>query len=114
MKNRYTLPFRIKKQKDITQLLREGTRWKCDIFAVIYLPNSLQQDRFSPLVSKKNGGAVERVRIKRVYREGYTQTEINKGEQCYDIIIRPYYGRKHTLEKVLARYSEWRASVSKK
>lgn len=114
MKNRYTLPFRVKKQKDITQLLHKGMRWKCDIFAVIYLPNSLNQDRFSPLVSKKNGEAVERVSIKRVYRAVYTDCEIKNGETCYDILIRPYYGKKHTYKKVLERYFEWRSSVHKK
>jgi ribonuclease P protein component len=112
LENSYKLQFRIKTQKDITRLLQQGVRWKSNIFAVIYLPNSLNQDRFNVLVSKKNGPAPERVRIKRVYREAYINTEVEP-EQFYDILVRPYYGREHNFNKVKALYEKWRQNISK-
>ena len=110
MKNSYKKPFRLKSQKDIVFLLRQGARWKSDIFTVIYHPNSLEQDRFNVLISKKNGGAVERVRIKRIYREAYITTEVGAG-QYYDILIRPFYNVEHTFHKVQELYGYWRTEV---
>ena len=112
MKNSYKKPFRISKQKDIVFLLENGSRWKCNIFAVIYHKNNLAQDRLGVLVSKKNGGAVERVRIKRIYREAYINTEVNDSGPFYDILLRPFYGRVHTFHKVIKEYAKWRSEVS--
>ena len=110
MKNSYKLKFRIKTQKDITGLLQNGLRWKSNIFAVIYLPNLLTQDRFNVLVSKKNGKAPERVRLKRIYREAYITTEVDP-KQHYDILVRPYYNREHNFNEVKALYEQWRQNV---
>lgn len=109
MKNSYRKSFRISKQKDIVFLLESGKRWKCSIFAVIYRPNGLSQDRLGVLVSKKNGGAVERVRIKRIFREAYITTEVEPGIH-YDILIRPYYNRDHQFSEVKKKYEQWRCN----
>ena len=113
MKNSYRKPFRISKQKDIVYLLGNGQRWKCNIFAVIYTRNELDQDRLGVLVGKKNGGAVERVRIKRVFREAFINTEI-ENSVFYDILIRPYYDREHTFQKVKQKYEQWRCTELQK
>lgn len=110
MKNSYKKPFRLKSQKDIVFLLRNGGRWKSDIFTVIYHQNTLGQDRFNVLISKKNGGAVERVRIKRIYREAYITTEVEDGVH-YDILIRPFYNAEHTFHKVRELYGNWRTKI---
>jgi len=107
VKNCFKKPFRISKQKDIVFLLESGMRWKCDIFAVIYHQNSLEHDRLGVLVGKKNGGAVERVRIKRIYRELFQTTEVAEGVH-YDIVIRPYYNRVHSFKKAKPLYEQWR------
>ena len=111
MKNSYKLPFRIKTQKDITFLLQNGQRWKSNIFAVIYVKNSLSQDRFNVLISKKNGGAVRRVGIKRIYREVYINVE-PLGLDHYDILIRPYYNYEHSFSEVYKLYEQWRQTLS--
>ena len=69
----------------------------------------MTQDRFNVLVSKKNGGAVERVRIKRIYREAYITTKIPEGSY-YDILIRPYYNREHSFHNVQEQYRAWRTN----
>ncbi len=63
------------------------------------------------LVSKKNGRAPERVRIKRTYREAYINTEVEP-TQFYDIVVRPYYNRQHSFNEVKSLYEQWRHNVS--
>ena len=107
MKNSFKKQFRISKQKDIVSILNHGFRWRCNIFAVIYRPNGKPYDRLAVLVSKKNGKAVERVRIKRIYRDVYQKTVVDSEQGC-DILIRPYYGRDHLFNDVAPLYNSWR------
>ncbi len=110
VKNSYKKPFRISTQKDIVFLLENGKRWKSNIFTVIYHKNSGTQDRFGVLVSKKNGIAVERVRIKRVYREAFVTTPVEP-DTFFDILVRPRYGTDHQFHEVKGEYERWRKNA---
>lgn len=114
MRNSYKLAFRLKKQKDIANLVRNGKRFNCSIFVVFYEKNNLTQDRFNVLVSRKNGGAVERVRIKRIYREAYINTEIdNEKNAFYDILVRPAQNCEHNFSEITNLYEKWRNEILK-
>ena len=113
MKNSYKKTFRLKKQKDIAYLVKNGKRFNGNIFVVLYRENDFMQDRFNVLVSRKNGGAVERVRIKRIYREAYTNTEVENETCFYDILVRPTIGCKHEFCEIRNLYGKWRNETNK-
>ena len=113
MKNSYKKAFRLKRQKDIANLVRNGKRFKCNIFVVLYEKNNLTRDRFNVLVSRKNGGAVERVRVKRIYREAYINTEVKNGNVFYDILVRPAINCEHNFNEILQLYGRWRNETIK-
>jgi ribonuclease P protein component len=103
----------MKKQKDIANLVRNGKRFNCNVFVVLYEKNGIMQDRFNVLVSRKKGDPVERVRIKRIYREAYINTEV-KDETCfYDVLLRPTVGCRHEFCEIKELYGKWRNETSK-
>ncbi|MDR0303981.1 MAG: ribonuclease P protein component [Chitinispirillales bacterium] len=113
MRNRYKKRFRLKKQKEISYLVRNGKKFKCDIFVVLYEKNNFMQDRFNVLISRKNGNSAQRVRIKRIYREAYVNTEVKDEECFYDILIRPEPGCKHEFCEIKKLYGKWRNETVK-
>ena len=113
MKNSYKKAFRLKRQKDIANLVRNGKRFNCNIFLVSYEKNDLTRDRFNVLVSRKNGGAVERVRIKRIYREAYINTEVKDESAFYDILLRPNNKYEHNFGEIINLYGKWRNETIK-
>ena len=113
MRYKYKKALRLKKQKDIADLVKNGKKFKCGIFVVLYDKNNLAYDRFNVLVSKKNGGAVQRVHIKRIYREAYINTEV-KDENCfYDILVRPLFDCEHNFCEIKELYGKWRNETDK-
>jgi ribonuclease P protein component len=113
VRNSYKKAFRLKRQKDIANLVRNGKRFDCNIFIASYEKNDLAYDRFNVLVSRKNGGAVERVRIKRIYREAYINTNVEDEFNFYDILLRPSKNHKHEFGEVLKIYGRWRNVIIK-
>ena len=115
MRNSYKKAFRLKKQKEIATLVHSAQRFDCGVFVVLYKKNDSLHDRFNVLVSRKNGGAVQRVRIKRIYREAYLNTEVlNADGACfYDILLRPFAGKRHEFDEVLKLYGKWRNETIK-
>lgn len=85
----------------------------CNIFVVLYEKNNLTRDRFNVLVSRKNGGAVERVRIKRIYREAYINTEVKDENIFYDILVRPAVKCEHKFSEIINLYGKWRNETVK-
>ena len=82
---------KIKSKKDISLLFKNGLYIKSSKFLLIHKKNNLNINRFAILVSKKNGSAVFRNRLKRVYREVFRENlEI---DSCFlDILMRPNIG----------------------
>ena len=76
----------VKDNKIFLKGFRQGSFVSCGFAAVYFVKNKLPVNRFGISVSKKNGGAVERNRIKRIFRAGYRLTEASF-PIGYDIIF---------------------------
>jgi ribonuclease P protein component len=85
---RFGWAHKIKKRGEITRLFKEGRRWECLGFVLIYEQNSLGHDRLGVIVSKRLGNAVRRNRVKRVFREVY-RCNIKQNPPFFDILIKP-------------------------
>jgi ribonuclease P protein component len=79
---------RIKSSSDIRSIIRTGKMIVKDSFVLLYKKNSGHYDRFAVLVSKKHGNAVERNKIKRLFREAYRCTQ-DQNPPFLDILLRP-------------------------
>ena len=75
-----------KDNKIFLRCFRSGSFVSCGFLTVYYLPNKLPFNRFGISVGKKQGGAVERNRIKRIFRAAYRLCE-EKLPIGYDIIF---------------------------
>ena len=65
----------IKDNKIFLRCFRSGRFVSCGFLTVYFLPNKLPVNRFGISVGKKQGGAVQRNRIKRIFRAGYRLCE---------------------------------------
>lgn len=111
MNKRLLLYHRIKKREEISNILKCGKRWKCNKFSIFFKKNSMSFDRFAVLVAKREGPAVYRNRIKRIFREIFRKNKRINPPYC-DIMIKPYFISTinyHFLEK---KYKEWMESLS--
>ena len=76
----------IKDNKIFLRCFRSGKFVSCGFLTVYFIPNKLPVSRFGISVGKKQGGAVQRNRIKRIFRAGYRlcETELPIG---YDLVF---------------------------
>jgi ribonuclease P protein component len=79
---------KIKSKSEISRLFKDGRRWECSCFVLIYGQNDLPHDRLGVLVSRKLGNAVGRNRVKRVFREVYRRNA-RHNPPFFDILIKP-------------------------
>lgn len=79
---------RLKSNRDYERALSKGMIAADKSILVFVLPNNLPYSRIGPAVSKKWGGAVQRNRLKRLFREGFrlAKREIQTG---LDIVVVP-------------------------
>jgi ribonuclease P protein component len=76
----------ISSKKEISFLFKNGNKWKSEYLDILYFKNNLFQDRYAITVSKKNGNAVKRNRIKRIIREVIRKNK-RKDPPFYDFIF---------------------------
>ena len=107
MVNTFTKFQRIKNEKEIFSLLKTGKRQACDLFTIIYRVGSSRFDRVAVIVSKKNGSAVFRNKIKRIFREAFRVTRV-ESPPFFDILICPRCTSSVSVEKTRENYSQWR------
>ena len=76
----------IKDNKIFLRCFRSGKFVSCGFLTVYFVQNKLPVSRFGISVGKKQGGAVQRNRIKRIFRAGYwlCETELPIG---YDFVF---------------------------
>jgi ribonuclease P protein component len=77
---------KIKNRKDILFLLKTSSKASLSSFNIFYKKNDLSNDRLAVLVSRKNGNAVKRNKIKRITREVFRK-EIKRNPPFIDILI---------------------------
>lgn len=85
----------IKDNRLFQRCYRSGRYSVCDYVCAYYYPNGLALNRLGITVSKKNGNAVKRNRIKRIVRAAYRLNE-NDMPIGYDIV---FVGRNDAAEK---------------
>ena len=84
---------RIKKRSEISQLFKNGQRWDCISYNIIFKNNDLGYDRIAIILTRKIGNAVVRNRIKRIFREIFRKRK-EKKPPFYDVLIQPRPGFK--------------------
>jgi len=104
--------YRIKKRKEIQFLFCYGFRWNCNHFLILYKNNSFKNDRFAVIVSKKNGQAVERNKIKRIIRQIFREN-INHTPPFFDILIKPIGKFLVSAQEIQKNYQLWQTMVKK-
>jgi ribonuclease P protein component len=110
-KNSYSKTDRISNKIEISDIYKNGIKWDCNSYKVIYRINNQTKDRFAVLVSRKLGNAVKRNKIKRYFRELFRQN-ILTCPPCYDILIQPKAGIK--IDKFLINCFEIWQNYKKK
>lgn len=100
---RYGLPrtARLRTARDFRQVYRHGRRTRGDHFTVVGLPTEDGVFRLGLSVSKANGRAVRRNKIKRVFREAF-RLERPTLPGGFDLILIPQPRERYELDDVRA------------
>jgi len=93
MNEKFPKRERIKKKKEIEEILKNGTRGNEKSFIYYFMENRLNYSRFAIIISKKIGKSHYRNRIKRIFREIYRHNKKNL-KKSIDLLIRPKLGIK--------------------
>ena len=92
MKKSLTKEERLKRRSDLDRVFGAGRRRSCSGANLVYLPNGLERSRFAVCTVRKYGKAVDRNRVKRVFRELF-RTRKDRIEPGFDIVFVVYPGR---------------------
>ncbi len=91
MKKTLTRIERLSRQSELKTVFATGSKKNTAGAKVVYLKNSLSYSRFAITIVRKFGNAVERNRIKRLFREFYRNNKQNI-LLGWDIVIVVYPG----------------------
>lgn len=108
----YRKQNKIKNRKEISGIYKNGQRFDCFGYKIIFTVNKFNYDRFAVLVSRKIGNAVKRNKIKRFFREIFRKNKIDN-PPFFDILIQPQSGIKLNNEMVNC-YKIWQIKEKKK
>ncbi len=97
----------LKRKSDISSLFKKGSFFKSRSFTLRYYKNNLELNRFAVLVSRKHGSAVERNKIKRVYREVVKENFNIDSSFFLDLVLRPKIGIAADYNIIKNEFSEW-------
>ena len=92
MKRSLTKEERLKHKSDFDRVFAAGKRKSCAGARLVYMPNGLQYCRFTVCPVRKYGKAVERNRVRRIFRELF-RIEKDRIKPGYDIVIVVYPGK---------------------
>jgi ribonuclease P protein component len=93
--------------REISFLNKTGAYWKCCCFSIVYVQSSRDHDRAAVLVSKKNGNAVQRNRIKRIFKE-IIRNNTSKTPPYFDILIKPVGILLPPAEELKSSFLTWK------
>jgi len=110
--NKRSKASRISKRSEIVFLLKNGLRWKGAPYSLIYQENVSGFDRIAVIVSKANGNAVSRNRIKRICRNLFFRNR-SVAPPFFDVLIVPSGSRLPPLEELQSNFETWKNSVKK-
>jgi ribonuclease P protein component len=102
--------FWISKRKEIVFLLNNGRRWKSSDFSLVFLENVIGHDRAAVIVSRANGNAVQRNRIKRIYRELFYRNR-SIVPPFFDILMMPAGNCLPESVAIKSIYETWKKLV---
>jgi ribonuclease P protein component len=78
--------MRLRSKRDFERTRSRGRSWNNRLAVIVVNPNDLDHNRYGFATGKKIGGAVERNRAKRLFREAVRHEDPNLG-QGHDIIF---------------------------
>jgi ribonuclease P protein component len=91
---------------------KTGLRWRCAAFTVIYLKKETGSERSAVIVSRLNGNAVHRNKLKRVLRE-VVRTNKDDGPPFFDILIKPVGKSLPPGSELRSNYLTWKSFARK-
>lgn len=109
-RNHFKKAQKIKRQREISRLLKSGKRWNCTQCLIVCSENGINRNRYVIIVPKVNGSVVVRNKIKRYVRE-YFRLFFKNTPYHSDILVKIHpeidvKKTKYRLEKALSLWLE--------
>jgi ribonuclease P protein component len=103
---------RLSAGREISFLNKTGLYWKCSCFSIVYVHSKRDHDRAAVIVSKKNGNAVQRNRIKRIFKE-IIRNNTSNTSPYFDILIKPVGILLPPAEELKSSFLTWENMVKR-
>src|SRR5690554_858586 len=103
---------RIKKRKEIKEIIKTGKRIVSPNYNIIYKENEKQKDRLAVIITKRSGKTYIRNRTKRYYKEILRKSRIHY-PPYFDILVLPKSGIKNKDESDARFIKIWLKKIKK-